>query len=107
MKMKKILIPVALFTAFCLTSCDEDLLNSECEKVDDSESCSSISKASLCCDEETGKCYYSYLGNRYDDRDDLIDALCPNASNMDKLKIRAQLSAQGKNLIARIRANAL
>lgn len=106
MKMKKILIPVALFTAFCLTSCDEDLLNSECEKVDDSEYCSDISKASLCCDEDGENCYYSYQGKKYS-MDDLITALCPKSSNMDKLRIRTQLSAQGKNLIARIRANAL
>lgn len=106
MKMKKLLLPVALFCAFSLVSCEEDLLGGDCEKADEVESCD-LSKAQICSDDETEDVYYSYLGKRYDNVNDLIDKLCPNASNMDKLKIRAQLSAQGKNLIARIRANVL
>lgn len=104
--MKKFLLPVALFAAFTFASCDDDTLDSECEKADEVDSCD-LSKAQICSDEDSEDVYYSYNGKRYDDPNDLIDELCPNASNMDKFKIRTQLSAQGKNLIARIRAKAL
>lgn len=106
MKMKRLLLPVALFVAFGLTSCDEDLLGGDCEKADEVESCD-LSKAQVCSDEETEEVYYSYNGKRYDDVNDLIDKLCPNASTNDKMKIHQVLSAQGQRLMGRIRASVL
>lgn len=105
MKMKRLLLPVALFVAFGLTSCDEDLLGEGCEKLDDNESCD-LSKAQLCNDED-GNVYYSYNGKHYEDENDLIDVLCPNASTNDKMKIHQVLSAQGQRLMGRIRASVL
>lgn len=107
MKMKRLLLPVALFVAFGLTSCDEDLLGGDCEKADEVVDSCDLSKAQVCSDEESEDVYYSYLGKRYDDPNDLIDVLCPNASANDKMKIRQQLSAQGKRLMGRIRASVL
>lgn len=104
--MKRLLLPVALFVAFGLTSCDEDLLGGECEKADLPESCD-ISGAQTCTDEETEEVVYKYLGETYKTEDELIDKLCPNASANDKMKIRQQLSAQGKRLMGRIRASVL
>lgn len=104
--MKKLLLPVALFCAFSLVSCEEDLLGGDCEKADEVDSCD-LSKAQVCSDEETEEVYYSYNGKRYDDVNDLIDKLCPNASTNDKMKIHQVLSAQGQRLMGRIRASVL
>lgn len=104
--MKKLLFPLALFVAFSFASCDEDVLGGDCEKADKAESCD-LSKAQICSDEENEDVYYSYNGKRYDNVNDLIDVLCPNASTNDKMKIRQQLSAQGQRLLARIRVNVL
>ena len=104
--MKKLLLPIALFAAFGLASCGDELLDSSCEQADKTKSCD-ITKAEICSDEETEEVYYTYNGKKYTNVDDLIDVLCPNATIEDKLVIRKQLTAQGKRLLDRIRVNAI
>lgn len=121
--MKKFLFPLALFVAFSFASCDKDSSDSDedevkkeekaddsllgdCERADAVESCD-LSNAQVCSDENTEEVYYSYNGKRYNDVNDLIDKLCPNASVMDKTTIHTQLSAQGRQLVARIRSGVL
>ena len=104
--MKKFLLPIALFAVLGLAACGDEGLESACEQADNSDSCD-ISKAEICSDEETEEVYYTYNGKKYTDVNALIDAMCPNASNMDKFEINKQLSAQSKRLIARIRVNAI
>ncbi|MBO7143389.1 MAG: hypothetical protein J6W13_00995 [Salinivirgaceae bacterium] len=104
--MKKILLPIALFAVMGLTACGDEELESACERADKTESCD-VTKAEICSDEETGEVYYTYEGKKYTDVNALIDAMCPNASKMDKFEITKQLNAQSKRLIDRIRVDAI
>ena len=104
--MKKFLLPIALFAVLGLTACGDEELESACEQADKNDSCD-ISKAEICSDEETEEVYYTYNGKKYTDVNELISAMCPNASNMDRFEITKQLNAQSKRLIDRIRINAI
>ena len=104
--MKKILLPVALFAAFALSACGDEPLESACERADKAESCD-ITKAEICSDEETEEVYYTYNGKKYTNVNDLIDVLCPDATDMQKTRIRKSLTAQSKRLLDRIRVNAI
>ena len=104
--MKKILLPIALFAVMGLTACGDEELESACEQADKTESCD-ITQAEICSDEATEEVYYTYNGKKYTDVNALIDAMCPNASSMDKFEINKQLTAQSKRLIDRIRVNAI
>jgi hypothetical protein len=104
--MKRILLPIAFLAVLGFAACGDEELESACERADKTESCD-VTKAEICSDEETGEVYYTYEGKKYTDVDKLIDAMCPNATNFNKLEINKHLSAQSKRLLDRIRVNAI
>lgn len=104
--MKRLLLPIALFAAFGLASCGDELLDSSCEQADKAKSCD-LSKAEVCSDEETEEVYYTYNGKKYTDVNKLIDDLCPGATIDERQILNKQLTAQGKRLLDRIRVNAI
>ena len=114
--MKKILLPIALFAAFGLAACGDDILDSECNSVsksdlpDDTQSCKISEKVSdigFCEDEATEKSYFTYKGSGEYDEAGLIKAACAAVTPQDKEIMVAQFSERAKHLISRIRRRVL
>lgn len=110
--MKKILLPIALFAAFGLAACGDEIEEAGCNQAEPIEDSScDISVAELCPDEEL----YKYNGKEYKESeiDKLIDALqkdghcSASISPEDRNRIRIALKSQSKKLLDRIRVNAI
>lgn len=112
--MKKLLLPIALFAAFGLAACGDEIEEAGCSQAEPvEESKCDISKAELCPDDDV----YKYKGETYANTkegvNDLIDALQKDGhcqatlSPEDRAKIRTALSLQAKRLLDRIRVNAI
>ncbi len=108
MQLKKFILPLAMFAALTIAGCDDEKTESGCESTEDDtvESCD-LSVAEVCSDEETEDVYYTYNGKRYDNENDLIDAICPSASSVARKQVRENLSIHAKSLMARIRMSAI
>ena len=112
--MKKFLLPIALFAAFGLAACGDDIEDGGCEVADKVEdSACDISKAEYCSDDDV----FKYNGNSYSADDagmnKLIDALQKDGfcqatvSPEERAKIRTALTSQAKRILDRIRVNAI
>lgn len=112
--MKKFLLPIALFAAFGLAACGDEVEEAGCNQAEPVEdSACDISVAELCPDEDV----YKYKGVSYSSdnkgMDALIDALkkdghcTASISPADREKIRTALRTQSKKLLDRIRVNAI
>ena len=110
--MKKFLLPIALFAAFGLAACGDEIEEAGCSQADQIEGSScDISKVEVCPDDEV----YKYNGKEFSDSDisGLLDALkkdgycSATVSPEEKLRIQKALRAQSKKLLDRIRVNAI
>lgn len=110
--MKKLLTLLSIFAfGTMLLSCGDDpKLEAGCDSTEaefvDLETCD-ISAATVCSDENTEDVYYSYNDKKYYDVNELIGVLCPNATIRQQQIIKDRLTARGKALICRLRANAI
>lgn len=108
--MKKLLTLLSIFAfGTMLLSCGDDpKLEAGCDSTEAEivETCD-ISAATVCSDENTEEVYYSYNDKKYYDVNELIGVLCPKVSIRQQQIIKDRLTARGKALICRLRANAI